>query len=174
MNRGGNNFDDVTYSAGLGRIKNCLGWGVQFYDFDNSGWPGILIANGQVYPEVDGKALDTSFREPKLAYYNLRDGTFANITGEAGSVLSELRSGRASGHGSNADRNADSSVALCRVAGGDEGNRHKQDCDSHPVVDHGAATRALPFAGYCTPEQSSDDVDGHENGPAHDCAKRAQ
>ncbi len=94
LNRGGNNFDDVTYSAGLGRIKNWLGWGVEFYDFDNSGWPGILIANGHVYPEVEGSALGTSFREPKVAYYNLRDGSFANITGEAGSVLSELHSGR--------------------------------------------------------------------------------
>ena len=94
LNRGGNNFDDVTYSAGLGRIKNWLGWGVQFYDFDNSGWPGILMANGHVYPEVDGRALGTSYREPKVAYYNLHDGTFANITAEAGSVLSEPHSGR--------------------------------------------------------------------------------
>ena len=94
LNRGDNNFDDVTYSSGLGKIKNWLGWGVQFYDFDNSGWPGILIANGHVYPEVDGKALGTSFREPKVAYYNQRDGTFANITADAGSVLSEPRSGR--------------------------------------------------------------------------------
>jgi hypothetical protein len=94
MNRGENNFDDVTYSSGLGKIKNWLGWGVQFYDFDNSGWPGILIANGHVYPEVDGKGLGTSYREPKVAYYNLRDGTFANITADAGLVLTEPHSGR--------------------------------------------------------------------------------
>ena len=94
LNRGDNNFDDVTYRAGMGGIKNWLGWGVQFYDFDNSGWSGILIANGHVYPEVDGKALGTSYREPKLAYYNLRDGTFANITAAAGSVLSVLHSSR--------------------------------------------------------------------------------
>jgi len=93
-NRGENNFDDVTYSAGLGKIKSWLGWGAQFYDFDNSGWPDLLIANGHVYPEVDGKALGTSYREPKVAYYNLRDGTFANITAEAGSALSESHSGR--------------------------------------------------------------------------------
>jgi enediyne biosynthesis protein E4 len=93
-NRGENNFDDVTYNAGLGKIKSWLGWGVQFYDFDNSGWTDLLIANGHVYPEVDGKGLGTSYREPKVAYYNLRDGTFANITAEAGSALSELHSGR--------------------------------------------------------------------------------
>lgn len=94
LNRGHNEFDDVTYSSGLGWIKNWLGWGLQFYDFDNSGWPGILIANGHVYPEVDGKTPGTSFREPKVAYYNQRDGTFANITADTGSALSELHSAR--------------------------------------------------------------------------------
>jgi hypothetical protein len=43
---------------------------------------------------VDGKALGTSYREPKLAYDNLRDGRFANITPAAGSVLSDLHSSR--------------------------------------------------------------------------------
>jgi hypothetical protein len=94
LNRGENVFDDVTYRAGLGMIKQWLGWGVQFYDFDNSGWPGILIGNGHVYPEVDGKGLGTSYREPKVAYYNLHNGTFANITAQAGPALSELHSAR--------------------------------------------------------------------------------
>jgi enediyne biosynthesis protein E4 len=94
LNRGNNVFDDVTYSARLGTIKNWLGWGVQFFDFDNAGWPGILIANGHVYPEVDGKGLGTSYREPKVAYYNLRNGTFANTTADSGSALSAYHSGR--------------------------------------------------------------------------------
>jgi hypothetical protein len=94
LNRGKNVFDDVTRSAGVGRITRWLGWGVQFVDFDNSGWPGLLISNGHVYPEVDGKGLGTSYRQPKVAYYNLRDGTFANITAQAGATLSQLHSGR--------------------------------------------------------------------------------
>jgi hypothetical protein len=94
LNRGKNVFDDATRSAGVGRVTRWLGWGVQFYDFDNSGWPGLLISNGHVYPEVDGKGLGTSYRQPKVAYYNLRDGTFANITEQAGATLSQLHSGR--------------------------------------------------------------------------------
>jgi hypothetical protein len=94
LNRGGMNFDDVTYTAGLGKIRNWLGWGVQFYDFDNSGWPGILIINGHVYPEVDAKPLGTSYREPRVLYANLHDGTFANITAASGPALSEMHSGR--------------------------------------------------------------------------------
>jgi hypothetical protein len=94
LNRGKSVFDDVTQNAGLGRITSWLGWGVQFFDVDNSGWPGILISNGHVYPEVDGKDLGTSYRQPKVAYYNLHDGKFANITASAGHTLSELHSAR--------------------------------------------------------------------------------
>jgi hypothetical protein len=94
LNRGKNAFDDVTFGAGLGTVRNWLGWGVQFLDFDNSGWPGIFIANGHVYPEVDGRDLGTSYREPKVLYINLRDGKFANITAQSGATLSEIHSGR--------------------------------------------------------------------------------
>ncbi|MGC1185873.1 MAG: CRTAC1 family protein [Candidatus Acidiferrales bacterium] len=94
LNRGKLTFDDVTYTAGLGKIRNWLGWGIQFYDFDNSGWPGILVINGHVYPEVDSKDMGTSYREPRVLYYNLHDGTFANITTQSGPALSEKHSGR--------------------------------------------------------------------------------
>ena len=94
LNRGENVFDDITVSAGLGGIRNWLGWGVQFFDFDNSGWPGIFIVNGHIVPEVDGKGIGTSYREPKVLYLNLRDGKFANVTARAGAVLSEKHSGR--------------------------------------------------------------------------------
>jgi len=94
LNQGNNNFDDITYAAGLGRIRTWLGWGVQFYDFDNSGWPGIFVANGHVYPEIEGKGLGTSYREPRVAYYNLHDRKFANITSRTGGALSEFHSGR--------------------------------------------------------------------------------
>jgi len=89
LNRGNNLFDDVTQLAGLAKITRLLGWGVQFFDFDNSGWPGILVANGHVYPEVDGKGLGTSYREPKVVYYNLHNGKFADITAQAGAVMNE-------------------------------------------------------------------------------------
>jgi enediyne biosynthesis protein E4 len=81
-------------SSGLGAIRNWLGWGVQFWDFDNSGWPGIFIVNGHIAPEVDGKGLGTTYREPKVLYLNLRNGKFANVTARSGSALSEKHSAR--------------------------------------------------------------------------------
>jgi enediyne biosynthesis protein E4 len=94
VNRGHDSFEDVTFSSGLGKIRSWLGWGVQFLDFDNSGWPGIFIANGHIVPEVDGKGLDTSYRQPKVLYSNLRDGKFAIITSQSGAALNEMHSSR--------------------------------------------------------------------------------
>ncbi len=86
-NDGQEMFDDVTYAAGLGNITRYLGWGVMFWDFDNSGWLGLFICNGHVYPEVDEHKLGVTFKEPKVVYYNLHDGRFANITARAGADL---------------------------------------------------------------------------------------
>jgi enediyne biosynthesis protein E4 len=52
-NLGGAAFEDTTFTGGLGKHTQYLGWGCGFFDFDNDGWPDILICNGHVYPEVE-------------------------------------------------------------------------------------------------------------------------
>ncbi|HMK20884.1 MAG TPA: VCBS repeat-containing protein, partial [Terriglobales bacterium] len=52
-NNGDGSFDDATFAAGLGLHTQYLGWGTVFFDFDNDGWPDLLVVNGHVYPEVD-------------------------------------------------------------------------------------------------------------------------
>ena len=55
-----------------------------FFDFDNDGWPDLLLVNGHVYPEVDKYHLGSDFKEPRLLYHNNGDGTFADISASAG------------------------------------------------------------------------------------------
>jgi len=59
-NNGNGTFDDVTFAAGLGLHTQYLGWGTAFFDFDNDGWPDLLLVNGHVYPEVDKQKLGSS------------------------------------------------------------------------------------------------------------------
>jgi hypothetical protein len=80
MNLGDGSFDDRTYQAGLGINTRLLGWGVSFIDIDNDGWLDILVANGHVYPEVDGTQVDAAYAERKYLYRNLRNGQFEDVS----------------------------------------------------------------------------------------------
>ena len=87
-NRGGANFEDTTFTAGLGMYTQYLGWGCGFFDFDNDGWPDILICNGHVYPEVEQLRTEVGYAQRKLLYRNLRNGRFEDISMKVGPGIS--------------------------------------------------------------------------------------
>ena len=93
-NNGNGTFDDVTYAAGLGLHTQYLGWGTMFMDFDNDGWPDLLLVNGHVYPEVDRQHLGSSYQEPRILYHNNGNGTFTDISAEAGPGITTAASSR--------------------------------------------------------------------------------
>src|SRR5436305_1088475 len=79
-NNGDGTFTDVTYPAGLASSIRYLGWGTMFFDFDNDGWPDLLLVNGHVYPEVEDLKLGIDYSEPKLLFHNKGDGKFTDIS----------------------------------------------------------------------------------------------
>jgi hypothetical protein len=93
-NNGDGTFDDVTYPAGLGLHTQYLGWGTMFFDFDNDGWPDLLLVNGHVYPEVDSQHLGSSFQEPRILYHNNANGTFTDISANSGPGINNVVSSR--------------------------------------------------------------------------------
>jgi hypothetical protein len=93
-NNGNGTFDDVTYPAGLGLNTKYLGWGTMFLDFDNDGWPDLLLVNGHVYPEVDSQHLGSAFQEPRILYHNNGNGTFTDISADAGPGITAVNSSR--------------------------------------------------------------------------------
>jgi len=93
-NNGDGTFDDVTYAAGLGLHTQYLGWGTMFLDFDNDGWPDLLLVNGHVYPEVDKQHLGSNYEEPRILYHNNGNGTFTDISEQAGSGITAAHAGR--------------------------------------------------------------------------------
>ncbi|HET7890694.1 MAG TPA: CRTAC1 family protein [Candidatus Sulfotelmatobacter sp.] len=82
-------FTDITAQAGI-RFKHnsgafgkkylpeTMGSGVCFIDYDNDGWQDILLVNSMDWP---GHASSKSF--PAL-YHNNHDGTFTDVTRQAG------------------------------------------------------------------------------------------
>jgi hypothetical protein len=93
-NTGGGFFEDQTIQSGLGRITRFLGWGASFMDFENDGWPDILLCNGHVYPEVGESATESGYRQRKVAYRNLRNGRFQEISEQLGPGINEKVTGR--------------------------------------------------------------------------------
>ena len=93
-NNGDGSFTDVTYQARLGINTRFLGWGTGFFDFDNDGWKDIFIVNGHVYPEVDAQSTGSRYKQEKQLYWNLRDGTFLDVSAEAGQGIQDPRCSR--------------------------------------------------------------------------------
>jgi hypothetical protein len=83
-NTGDGTFTSTIFDAGLGLNTQYLGWGTMFLDIDNDGRPDILLVNGHVYPEVDSAHLGSSYREPRLLYWNAGQGKFKDLSQQCG------------------------------------------------------------------------------------------
>jgi hypothetical protein len=83
-------FRDITSQAGIHFTHNngsfgkkwlpeTMGPGCAFIDYDNDGYPDILLVNGEDWPGH----LHTGATTPKL-YHNNRNGTFTDVTRQSG------------------------------------------------------------------------------------------
>ncbi len=93
-NDGKGYFEDVSLRAGIGVETRYVSWGTLMCDFDNDGWPDILVVTGSVYPEVAAKFPQYPYRSPRLIFRNLRNGKFEEFIEEAGPGIAALHSSR--------------------------------------------------------------------------------
>jgi len=94
-NDGDLNFTDVSNISRIARSTiHYVGWGDAFFDIDNDGWLDLIAVNGHVYPQIDQAKIGVYFREPSLLFLNQRDGTFRDVSGQAGAALKVPRVGR--------------------------------------------------------------------------------
>ncbi len=99
-NMGPQGFDDVSWTSGVGQPSYpYVGWGTAFFDMDNDTWLDILVANGHVYPQIDTLETGPRFREPLLLHRNNRDGTFDEVSKQAGLQELALKSRRGAAFG---------------------------------------------------------------------------
>jgi hypothetical protein len=93
-NRGDGNFDEVTLAAGMGGNTRFVGWGAGFFDYDNDGWPDLLLVNGHVFPEVEKLKIDIHYKERAILYHNLRNQRFQDVSKDSGQPIPERHSAR--------------------------------------------------------------------------------
>ncbi len=100
-------FRDIAAQAGIRFTHNngavgkkwlpeTMGPGCAFIDYDNDGWPDILLVNGADWPGQPTRFQKTGATTLKL-YHNNRDGTFADVTRKAGLAVSFFGMGVAVG-----------------------------------------------------------------------------
>ena len=85
----------MSVAAGLAVERRYICWGTDLIDFDNDGYPDILIVSGTVYPELES-VFPTRFprRTPRLLFRNQGDGTFKELGDEAGPGIAARHSSR--------------------------------------------------------------------------------
>jgi enediyne biosynthesis protein E4 len=84
-NRGALGFEDISAQAHLiGPTSPYVGWGGGFLDYDNDGWPDILVSNGHVYPQADQLKGYGTYRQPIKLFRNKHDRTFEDVSEAAG------------------------------------------------------------------------------------------
>ena len=94
-NDGKLNFTDVSYIAGIAQPTTpYVGWGDAFFDLDNDGFLDFIMVNGHVYPQVDSLPTGARYKEPTLLFWNQHNGTFKNVSSQAGPAFQEPRVGR--------------------------------------------------------------------------------
>ena len=93
-NQGDGNFEEVTLAAGLGGNTRFVGWGAGFFDYDNDGWPDLLLVNGHVFPEVEKLKIDIHYKERAILYHNLRNKRFKDVSEDSGPAIPERHSAR--------------------------------------------------------------------------------
>lgn len=87
-------FTDASRATKTANPGIYVGWGTAFFDYDNDGWLDLMVVNGHVYPQLEGAFPGAQYKQRKLFYRNLRNGTFTEIASSLGEALLEPRASR--------------------------------------------------------------------------------
>jgi enediyne biosynthesis protein E4 len=113
-NNGKGSFDDATRSANVGVETRYTSWGTGLVDFDNDGYPDVLIVTGSVYPEVERKLPQYPLKTPRIIFRNLGNGRFEEMGTQVGGGITAPHCGRGCAFG-DFDNDGDMDVLIINM-----------------------------------------------------------
>jgi hypothetical protein len=94
-NMGKGLFQDATHQSRLATLTTTRsGWSNGFFDFNNDGWKDLFTANSDVNDLID-LFQATHYKQPNSLFANLGNGTFEDVSEEAGLTISRAHRGSA-------------------------------------------------------------------------------
>src|SRR5438477_3218792 len=115
-NEGNGLFVDEAPRSEVGRATLVtLGFGCFFFDYDNDGWPDILIADGHIENEIENVQKRVSYAEPPHLFRNLGGGRFLEVTQSVGPAFGSPKVARGAAY---ADINNDGALDVLMTTNG--------------------------------------------------------
>ena len=135
-------FTDVAYPAGLGEA----GWlfttfGAKFLDYDNDGWKDIVLANGQVFPQIDRYRTGITYAERSLLFHNGGSGKFEEVGLRSGPGFRTPRVSRGLAT-ADYDNDGDLEILVSNMNGSPELLRHTHKNPNHSILVKTAGTKS--------------------------------
>jgi hypothetical protein len=110
-------FTDAARASHLSRNpESFVRWGSGFADFDNDGWPDILVANGNFSLLTDSLPHEPRYREPLQVFRHNGDGTYTDLSDQSGLNDGPLQSRRGTAFG-DIDNDGNVDVVVYNVGG---------------------------------------------------------
>ena len=96
-NDGQGQFYDITQRAGLAECSyKPLGFGTNFFDYDNDGDLDLFVANGHVMDQITQVHPDHTYPQPNQVLCNQRGTRFVDVSAKLGSALAAAAVSRGS------------------------------------------------------------------------------
>ncbi len=116
-NEGNGLFVDEAPRSEVGRATLVtLGFGCFFFDYDNDGWPDILVADGHIEDQIEQVQKRVTYAEPPHLFRNLGNGKFQEVTGSLGPAFASPKVARGAAY-SDIDNDGALDVLLTTNAG---------------------------------------------------------
>ena len=115
-NEGNGLFVDEAPRSEVGRATLItLGFGCFFFDYDNDGWPDILVADGHIEDQIERVQKRVTYAEPPHVFRNLGGGKFQEVTESLGPAFASPKVARGAAY---ADIDNDGSLDILLTTNG--------------------------------------------------------